>query len=124
MHFKTLAVTLILLLGTTLSGLDAKAISKRHVRRDWLIIPDAILFYTYEFINNISPKTGEVLADIAQTPILLEIRNSLIEKTAAISRGIEELQKGISSKWEKMKQKANKEQEEPEHLEQKENIQN
>ncbi|KAJ1112791.1 hypothetical protein NDU88_001052 [Pleurodeles waltl] len=124
MYSKTLAVTLILLIGTTLSGLDAKAISKRHVRRDWLIIPDAILFYTYEFINNISPKTGEVLADIAQTPILLDMRNYLVETTAAISRSFEEFLKDISSKWEKIQQKAKKaqkEKEEQEHLEQKKN---
>uniref|UniRef100_A0A8C5LND4 Apovitellenin-1 n=1 Tax=Leptobrachium leishanense TaxID=445787 RepID=A0A8C5LND4_9ANUR len=41
-----------------------KSISKRHVRRDWLIVPDAIAFFIYENVNNVSPSTGKALMDI------------------------------------------------------------
>ncbi|XP_069493427.1 apovitellenin-1-like [Ambystoma mexicanum] len=120
MYSRALTVTLVLLLGTTLSGLDAKAIAKRHVRRDWLILPDAAAFYIYELVNNVSPKAGEILANIAQTPILLDIRNYLIQKTAAITRFAEDLQKEIESQLKKEKHKEEKEQEKQERRKQKE----
>ncbi|TFK04821.1 tetraspan membrane protein of hair cell stereocilia [Platysternon megacephalum] len=78
---RALAVALILLLSTSLSEVGAKAISKRHVRRDWLIIPDSIAFYMYESVNKVSPKAGQFLAEAVQTPVILEIR---YEKVSSI----------------------------------------
>nr|XP_060626747.1 apovitellenin-1-like isoform X1 [Anolis sagrei ordinatus] len=71
---KALTVGLLLLLGSTLSEVNGKAISKRHVRRDWLIIPDTIAFYVYESVNKVSPKTAEYLAQAVQIPFILEAR--------------------------------------------------
>ncbi|EMP33681.1 Apovitellenin-1 [Chelonia mydas] len=56
---RALATALILLLSTGLSEVGAKAISERHVRRDWLIIPDSIAFYVYDSVNKVSPKAGK-----------------------------------------------------------------
>lgn len=61
--------------------MGAKAISKRHVRRDWLIIPDSIAFYLYESVNKVSPKAGQFLAEAVQTPVILETR---YEKASSI----------------------------------------
>ncbi|XP_054829191.1 apovitellenin-1-like [Eublepharis macularius] len=87
---KAIAVCLILLLGSALTEVGAKAISKRHVRRDWLILPDAVAFYVYESVNKISPKTAELLARAVQVPFILDTRNFLIQETAKISVKAEE----------------------------------
>ncbi|KAL8190857.1 UNVERIFIED_CONTAM: hypothetical protein K2H54_062829 [Gekko kuhli] len=87
---KAVAVCLILLLGSTLTEVGAKAISKRHVRRDWLILPDAIAFYVYKAVDTVSPKTAEVLAKAVQTPLILDSRNFLIQTTAQITVKAEE----------------------------------
>ncbi|XP_030408479.1 apovitellenin-1-like [Gopherus evgoodei] len=98
---KALAVTLILLLSTSLSEVGAKAISKRHVRRDWLIIPDSIAFYMYESVNKVSPKAGQFLAEAAQTPVILEIRNFLVKETSEISVLAEQLMEKLRGLWKK-----------------------
>ncbi|XP_044857473.1 apovitellenin-1-like isoform X2 [Mauremys mutica] len=97
---KALAVTLILLLSTSLS-VGAKAISKRHVRRDWLIIPDSIAFYMYESVNKVSPKAGQFLAEAVQTPVILEIRNFLMKETSKISVLAEQLMEKLTGLWKK-----------------------
>ncbi|XP_053161886.1 apovitellenin-1-like isoform X2 [Hemicordylus capensis] len=99
LQFKALAVTLTLLLGSTLTEVGAKAISKRHVRRDWLIIPDTIAFYIYQSVNKVSPKAAEFLAEAVQTPAILETRNFLIEKTAKLSVLTEQLVEKVSDFW-------------------------
>ncbi|XP_061484307.1 apovitellenin-1-like [Rhineura floridana] len=98
---KALALTLILFLGSTLTDVGAKAISKRHIRRDWLVIPDAIAYYVYESVNKVFPKAAEVLAEAVQTPMILETRNFLIQKTAMISLLVEQLTENVSSLWQK-----------------------
>ncbi|XP_034645216.1 apovitellenin-1-like isoform X2 [Trachemys scripta elegans] len=97
---RALAVALILLLGTSLS-VGAKAISKRHVRRDWLIIPDSIAFYMYESVNKVSPKAGQFLAEAVQTPVILEIRNFLMKETSKISVLAEQLMEKLTGLWKK-----------------------
>ncbi|XP_042312681.1 apovitellenin-1-like [Sceloporus undulatus] len=97
--FKALAVVHILLLGSTMFEVNAKAISKRHVRRDWLIIPDTLAFYLYESVNKVSPKTAAYLAEAVQIPFILEIRNVLIKETSKISVQVEQLVEKISGLW-------------------------
>ncbi|XP_029768638.1 apovitellenin-1-like isoform X2 [Terrapene carolina triunguis] len=97
---RALAVALILLLSTSLS-VGAKAISKRHVRRDWLIIPDSIAFYMYESVNKVSPKAGQFLAEAVQTPVILEIRNFLMKETSKISVLAEQLMEKLTGLWKK-----------------------
>ncbi|KAG6929515.1 apovitellenin 1 [Chelydra serpentina] len=98
---RALAVALILLLSTSLSEVGAKAISKRHVRRDWLIIPDSIAIYMYESVNQVSPKAGQFLAEAVQTPVILEIRNFLIKETSKISVLAEQLMEKLTGLWKK-----------------------
>ncbi|XP_062830837.1 apovitellenin-1 isoform X2 [Anolis carolinensis] len=102
---KALTVGLLLLFGSTLSEVNGKAISKRHVRRDWLIIPDAIAFYVYESVNKVSPKTAEYLAQAVQIPFILETRNILIKETSKISVQFEELVEKVSGLWKKEEEK-------------------
>nr|XP_023967757.1 apovitellenin-1-like isoform X2 [Chrysemys picta bellii]XP_042701484.1 apovitellenin-1-like isoform X2 [Chrysemys picta bellii]XP_042701485.1 apovitellenin-1-like isoform X2 [Chrysemys picta bellii] len=97
---RALAVALILLLGTSLS-VGAKGISKRHVRRDWLIIPDSIAFYMYESVNKVSPKAGQFLAEAVQTPVIFEIRNFLMKETSKISVLAEQLMEKLTGLWKK-----------------------
>uniref|UniRef100_A0A8D0G4T7 Apovitellenin-1 n=1 Tax=Sphenodon punctatus TaxID=8508 RepID=A0A8D0G4T7_SPHPU len=78
-----------------------KVISKRHVRRDWLIIPDAIAFYLYESVNKVSPKAGQFLAEVVQTPVILDTRNFLIEKTTKISVSAEQMMEKVTGLWKK-----------------------
>uniref|UniRef100_A0A8D0DIJ9 Apovitellenin-1 n=1 Tax=Salvator merianae TaxID=96440 RepID=A0A8D0DIJ9_SALMN len=99
LQFKVLVAILILLFGSTFTEVTAKAVSKRHVRRDWLIIPDTIAFKIYNFVDQFSPKTAEFLADIFQTPIVLETRNVLVEKTAAINVLFRQLADIIPGFW-------------------------
>nr|XP_056714144.1 apovitellenin-1-like [Euleptes europaea] len=95
---KAVAVCLILLLGSTLTEAGAKAISKRHVRRDWLILPDAIAFYVYKAVDKMSPQTAELLAKAVQTPFILDTRNYLIKATAQITVQAEEAWAKVTEK--------------------------
>uniref|UniRef100_A0A8D2LU46 Apovitellenin-1 n=1 Tax=Varanus komodoensis TaxID=61221 RepID=A0A8D2LU46_VARKO len=70
---------------------DAKPISKRHVRRDWLIIPDTIALHLYNSLNKVSPKAAEFVVEVAKALPILEIRNFLIKETARISVLAEQL---------------------------------
>uniref|UniRef100_A0A8C0G672 Apovitellenin-1 n=1 Tax=Chelonoidis abingdonii TaxID=106734 RepID=A0A8C0G672_CHEAB len=88
-------------LCTSVLMLGAKAISKRHVRRDWLIIPDSIAFYMYESVNKVSPKAGQFLAEAVQTAVILEIRNFLIKETSKISVLAEQLMEKLTGLWTK-----------------------
>ncbi|XP_071994977.1 apovitellenin-1-like [Engystomops pustulosus] len=72
-------------------GAEGKAVSKRHVRRDWLIIPDTVAFYIYSAVNNVSPEAGQKLMDAFGNPVIQEIRSLLIAKTSELSRQTEEL---------------------------------
>nr|XP_048673777.1 apovitellenin-1-like [Caretta caretta] len=98
---RALAMALILLLSTSLSEVGAKAISKRHVRRDWLIIPDSMAFYVYESVNKVSPKAGQFLAEAVQTPVILEIKNFLMKETSKISVLAEQLMEKLTGLWKK-----------------------
>uniref|UniRef100_A0A8C8RAT3 Apovitellenin-1 n=1 Tax=Pelusios castaneus TaxID=367368 RepID=A0A8C8RAT3_9SAUR len=98
---RVLAVALILLLSTSLYDVGAKAISKRHIRRDWLIIPDSIAFYLYEFVNKVSPKAGQFLADAVQTPVILETRNFLMKETSKMNVLVEQLMEKLTGLWKK-----------------------
>ncbi|XP_074839655.1 apovitellenin-1-like [Carettochelys insculpta] len=102
---KALAVALIVLLGTSLSEVGAKAIVKRHVRRDWLIIPDSIAFYMYESVNRVSPKAGQFLAKAVQIPFVLETRNFLIKETSKINVLVERLMETLTGLWKKKEEK-------------------
>ncbi|XP_074803416.1 apovitellenin-1-like [Natator depressus] len=98
---RALATALILLLSTGLSEVGAKAISKRHVRRDWLIIPDSIAFYVYESVNKVSPKAGQFLAEAVQTPVIVAYRNFLMKETSKISVLSEQLMEKLTGLWKK-----------------------
>ncbi|XP_033002450.1 apovitellenin-1-like [Lacerta agilis] len=100
LQYKALAVTLILLTNT-LTEVDAKATSKRHVRHDLMIIPDAIAFYVFDAVNKVSPKTAEFLYGAFQNPIILETRNFLIKTTTEINRAFQQLVENIHSLWTK-----------------------
>ncbi|XP_044298426.1 apovitellenin-1-like [Varanus komodoensis] len=88
---KVSAVVFIFLLGSMLTEADAKPISKRHVRRDWLIIPDTIALHLYNSLNKVSPKAAEFVVEVAKALPILEIRNFLIKETARISVLAEQL---------------------------------
>uniref|UniRef100_K7F2X1 Apovitellenin-1 n=1 Tax=Pelodiscus sinensis TaxID=13735 RepID=K7F2X1_PELSI len=102
---RTLAVALILLLSTSLSEVGAKAITKRHVRRDWLIIPDSIAFYVFQYVNKVSPKVGQFLAEAFQMPVILETRNFLIKETSKMSVLAEQLVEKLTGLWKKTEEK-------------------
>lgn len=53
---------------------STKTIEKRHVRRDWLVIPDTIAYYIYESVNKVSPTVGQFLVDAVRMPVIAEIR--------------------------------------------------
>ncbi|CAI5773014.1 apovitellenin-1-like isoform X1 [Podarcis lilfordi] len=101
LQYKAWAVTLILLLANTLTEVDAKAISKRHVRNDWMVIPDAVAFYVFDAVNKVSPKTAESLYGAFQNPIILETRNFLIKTTTEINRAFQQLLENINGLWTK-----------------------
>ncbi|XP_034267729.1 apovitellenin-1-like [Pantherophis guttatus] len=106
LQLKPLSLVLILLLAHMMTETEAKAISKRHVRRDWLIIPDTIAFNIFSLINEVSPKTAEYLFNAVQTPVILETRNFLIKETAKLSMLFEQLQDKISRLWKELKESA------------------
>ncbi|XP_048351159.1 apovitellenin-1-like [Sphaerodactylus townsendi] len=103
---KAAAVCLILLLGCALTEVGAKAISKRHVRRDWMIVPDAIAFYVYKAVEKMSPKTAELLAEAVQTPFILDTRNYLIKATAQIQETLVKMTEKVSGFWQQQKDPA------------------
>ncbi|XP_063161737.1 apovitellenin-1-like [Candoia aspera] len=99
LQLKPLSVALTLFLGNMMTETDAKAISKRHVRHDWMIIPDAFALKIFELVNEVSPKTAEYLYNVVQTPIILETRNFLIKETAKINILVEQLAAKLSGLW-------------------------
>ncbi|NXG80127.1 APOV1 protein, partial [Baryphthengus martii] len=95
---RALVLALILLLGTTLPEVHSKSIFDGE-RRDWLVIPDAIIAYIYGIVNKLSPKVGRFLADAAQTPAVVVTRNFLIRETAQLSTLAEELTAKLQNLW-------------------------
>ncbi|KAE8621282.1 hypothetical protein XENTR_v10004749 [Xenopus tropicalis] len=83
----------------------AKSISKRHVRRDWLIIPDTFAFTIYESVNNLYPPAGKVLMDIFETPAVQNTRGFIIDITSQLTLKGEELQSKITDFWNKISAK-------------------
>uniref|UniRef100_A0A6I8RBK1 Apovitellenin-1 n=1 Tax=Xenopus tropicalis TaxID=8364 RepID=A0A6I8RBK1_XENTR len=85
----------------------AKSISKRHVRRDWLIIPDTFAFTIYESVNNLYPPAGKVLMDIFETPAVQNTRYKgfIIDITSQLTLKGEELQSKITDFWNKISAK-------------------
>ncbi|XP_077155484.1 apovitellenin-1-like isoform X2 [Ranitomeya variabilis] len=93
MRLVIAATCFLLLLSTEVEG---KAVSKRHVRRDWLIIPDTVAFYVYEAVNKVSPEAGKSLMDLFEKPLVQDTRGYLIKKTSELTVKAEELYQNIS----------------------------
>ncbi|XP_073526955.1 apovitellenin-1-like [Phyllobates terribilis] len=94
MRLQIIAATCFLLL---LSGeAEGKVISKRHVRRDWLIFPDAVAFYVYEAVNKVSPEAGKTLMDLFEKTLVQDVRGYLIKKTSELTVKTEELYQNLS----------------------------
>ncbi|XP_075054352.1 apovitellenin-1-like [Mixophyes fleayi] len=96
MRLAVIAATLLLLSLFCAVKVEGKAITKRHVRRDWLIIPDTLTFYVYTAVNNVSPESGKVLVDIFESSLVQKIRSFLVEKTSALTLKAEEAYKQIT----------------------------
>ncbi|XP_019383213.1 PREDICTED: apovitellenin-1-like [Gavialis gangeticus] len=96
---RAVAIALVMLLSTSFSEVSAKTIEKRHIRRDWLVIPDTIAYYIYESVNKLSPTVGQFLADVVQMPVIAEPRNFLIKETAKITVMAEQLVEKIKGVW-------------------------
>ncbi|XP_075119380.1 apovitellenin-1-like [Leptodactylus fuscus] len=77
-------------------GVEGKSVSKRHVRRDWLILPDTIAYYIYTTVNEISPEAAKKLMDMFENPRVQEIRSFLIAKTSELSRITDDLYQKIT----------------------------
>ncbi|KAM4044878.1 apovitellenin-1-like isoform 1-T2 [Anomaloglossus baeobatrachus] len=94
MRLQIIAATCFLLLLTY--EVEGKAVSKRHVRRDWLILPDTVAFFVYETVNKVSPEAGKSLMNMFEKPLVQDIRGYLIKKTSEITVKTEELYQNIS----------------------------
>ncbi|XP_063806601.1 apovitellenin-1-like [Pseudophryne corroboree] len=90
MRLAVTAATILLLGFFCDGGAEGKAVAKRHVRRDWLIIPDTLAFYVYTAVNNVSPEAGKVLMDIFETPLVQDTRGFLIQTTSSLTVKAEE----------------------------------
>ncbi|KAM8976957.1 apovitellenin-1-like [Pelodytes ibericus] len=97
MQLKIIAGTFLLLLF--MPEIRAKAISKRHVRRDWLILPDTVTFAMYQAVNKASPSAGKFLMDIFETPLVQDTRSFLIKQTSQLSIGAENLYNKLFELW-------------------------
>ncbi|KYO22383.1 apovitellenin-1 precursor [Alligator mississippiensis] len=96
---RAVAIALVMLLSTSFSEVSTKTIEKRHVRRDWLVIPDTIAYYIYESVNKVSPTVGQFLVDAVRMPVIAEIRNLLMKETAKITVMAEQLVEKIKGVW-------------------------
>ncbi|XP_018100892.1 apovitellenin-1 [Xenopus laevis] len=79
--------------------IGAKSIRKRHVRRDWLIIPDTIAFCIYGSVNDLYLPAGKLLMDIFETPVVQNTRSFIIDVTSQLTLKGEELQSKIADFW-------------------------
>ncbi|XP_056415813.1 apovitellenin-1-like [Hyla sarda] len=93
MRLPVIAAICILLLLSY--GVNGKSVTKRHVRRDWLIIPDTVAFYIYSAVNYVSPEAGKTLMDLFENSLVQKIRGFLKEKTSELSLEAEKLYKTI-----------------------------
>ncbi|XP_053311496.1 apovitellenin-1-like [Spea bombifrons] len=105
MRLMFITGTFLLLLISPEAG--AKAVSKRHVRRDWLILPDTVTFWIYESVNKVSPSTGKFLMDIFETPLVQNTRSLLIKQTSQLSLKAEDLYNKIVELWQKKEKSEN-----------------
>lgn len=94
MRLQIIAATCLLLLLSY--GVESKAVFKRHVRRDWLVIPDTVAFYVYEAVNKISPEAGKGLVNLFEKPLVQEIRGFLVAKTSELTVKTEELYQKVT----------------------------
>ncbi|XP_029433896.1 apovitellenin-1-like [Rhinatrema bivittatum] len=100
MQSQAWILALILLFGFTLSEVRTRTISKRHTRKDWLIIPDTIAIYIYDTINKVSPEFGKSLWSIFENSKIQQIRSFLIEKTSQLTPYVEDLYNKVIGLWE------------------------
>ncbi|OCT93661.1 hypothetical protein XELAEV_18011336mg [Xenopus laevis] len=84
---------------STIAEIGAKSIRKRHVRRDWLIIPDTIAFCIYGSVNDLYLPAGKLLMDIFETPVVQNTRSFIIDVTSQLTLKGEELQSKIADFW-------------------------
>ncbi|KAM5180817.1 apovitellenin-1-like [Mantella aurantiaca] len=103
MRVTTIATTFILLLllhGSNISvsaeRTEGKSVSKRHVRRDWLIIPDTIAFGIFQAVSSVSPDAGKTLMNVFESDPVQKTRGFLIKTTSEMSLKGEEYYQKIS----------------------------
>ncbi|XP_040278929.1 apovitellenin-1-like [Bufo bufo] len=94
MRLQIITATCFLLLLSY--GVDGKGISKRHVRNDWLIIPDAVAFSIYQYVNDISPESGKALMELFEKPLVQEIRGYLLKTTSHLNLKAQEIYQKIT----------------------------
>ncbi|XP_068126908.1 apovitellenin-1-like [Hyperolius riggenbachi] len=92
MRLVTVASAAFLFLLIT-NGCEGKAVSKRHVRRDWLIIPDTIAFNIFQGVNSASPEAGKALMGVFESEPVQKTMGFLIQTTSQITLAAEEYYK-------------------------------
>ncbi|NWX82850.1 APOV1 protein, partial [Nothoprocta ornata] len=96
---RVLVLALILLLGTTFPEVHSKSIFERDNRRDWMVLPDSFFAAVYETVNKMSPRAGQFLENVAQTPAIVGTRNYLIKETTKINAMLEQLIEKLKNLW-------------------------
>ncbi|XP_025938370.1 apovitellenin-1-like [Apteryx rowi] len=93
---RALVIALILLLSTTFPEVHSKSIFEKDNRRDWLATPNKIVAYCFETVNNMSPKVGQFLMDVAQTPVFVGARNFFTRVIAKFGAMAEQVMEEIT----------------------------
>ncbi|KAE8621288.1 hypothetical protein XENTR_v10004751 [Xenopus tropicalis] len=95
-----LVVVLIGILGETAGEGDRKGVTKRHIQRGWLALPDEIGTYLYNVVNATSPKAGEMLRDLGDKEWFIEARRLLLTSLMSVDYAVYESYKYIRKIWE------------------------
>ncbi|NXY42185.1 APOV1 protein, partial [Ceuthmochares aereus] len=93
---RALVIALMLLLSTTLTEVQSKAVLDPN-HRDWWRFPDTIVAYIYEVVKNMSPKAAQFLLDAAEFPVVVEIRNFYVRGKTKLSIMVEQLKEKMKN---------------------------
>lgn len=107
MYSRALAVALVLILGTTLSEVDARAISDESKDLPYPF-PDKIAACINDYFRSFAPTMGKMIEEIGRSYYIEKLRSELHDLAKPVISFLSEVDKEIAKEMENDEQKKKK----------------
>ncbi|KAJ1112792.1 hypothetical protein NDU88_001053 [Pleurodeles waltl] len=115
MYSRALAVALVLILGTTLSEVDARALSDQSKEPHF---PDTIATCIHNYFRSFAPTMGKMIEEIGRSHYMVKLRAELNDMAKPIINFLKDVDKEIAEEMEMDKKKKKKHPKEHKELQQ------